>query len=119
MFHDDADEAPRDVVRSFMVTGLRTRPSIEELSLESMLSLADGVPAVPDTRLTTEQRALLELVVTPMSVAEVSAHLELPLRSALVVASDLIEIGLVERAAETNEMTIELLDQIRVALEAL
>lgn len=113
----DEDESS-SIVRAYMVTGFRTRSEIPELALESMVQTVPTA-TLPRTRLTTEQRAIIEMARAPVSVAELSAHLGLPLRTVLVVTGDLIGENLMTKAMEVNDMTIELLDQIRIALEAL
>ena len=99
-----------------MVTGLRTR-SVVEVALESMVRASDD--GTGRERLTTEQRAVLDLAKEPISVAEISAHLRLPLRTAIVLVGDLIRDGRMTTAEVVQDMTYELLDKIRIALEAL
>lgn len=110
------NDTPREVVRAFMVTGLRTRSDVD-VALESLVQTVPGIGR-PD-RLSTEQRALLDLAEDRLSVAELSAHLRLPLRTVLVLVGDLINDRLMTKAEVVDEVTYELLDKIRIALEAL
>jgi len=86
---DDAEvhgEATR-VVRPYTVTGGRTRPSGVELPLEALVQRS-GNP--PPAGLQLERRRIVELCDDRLlSVAEVAAHLSLPLGVVRVLVSDL------------------------------
>jgi hypothetical protein len=78
------------VVRPYTLTGGRTRPGRSNLALEALVR---GVaPANPSD--TTESRRILELTTSEiLSVAELSAHLSLPLGVVRVLVGDLADAG--------------------------
>jgi Protein of unknown function (DUF742) len=85
------DDAAGRLVRPFTVSNGRTRPSIP-MDLLSMV-LATG--RVPTEQLEPEHVRALRLCTAPTTVAEVSAHLRLPVAITKVVLSDLIDYGAV------------------------
>ncbi|WP_242902752.1 DUF742 domain-containing protein [Actinomadura terrae] len=88
------DDAGR-LVRPYTVTAGRTRPSVE-LSLLSLVVAADRPPPTADP----EYARALDLCRRPTSVAEVAAHLQLPVVVTKVVLSDLLD-----RRAMTTQAT--------------
>lgn len=79
--HDDASS-----VRPYAMTGGRTTVSVADLPMEA---LVEGL-VEPDVQLTGERRRILELTATRyLSVAELSAHLRLPLGVVRVLVNDL------------------------------
>ncbi|MEH3076616.1 DUF742 domain-containing protein [Quadrisphaera setariae] len=88
--HDDGEELP--TVRPYAVAGGRRAPSAAELPLEALVQ-ALGAPA---TGMTRECRSILELTASGwLSVAELSAHVRLPVPVARVVIADLQRSGAV------------------------
>lgn len=82
----DDDDHDTHSVRPYTVTGGRTAVSTTELPMEA---LVEGLVA-PDVRLTPERRRILELTASGyLSVAELSAHLRLPLGVVRILVSDL------------------------------
>jgi hypothetical protein len=92
-----------DFVRPFIMTGGRTRAERRDLRLETMLETV----AAPSGHLPSEQRRMLDACRTPMSVAEVSAQLDLVIGVVTVIAGDLIAQGLLE-VHHTDPVEIEL-----------
>jgi hypothetical protein len=87
-------------VRTYVITGGRVRPSRNTIGPEALLVAAGpeagpvrgaGRLVVPSTG---EQRALLRMCERLLSVAEAAAHLGLPVSVVAVVASDLVDAGL-------------------------
>jgi hypothetical protein len=88
-----------DFVRSYVITGGRRLPSADELSLHTLVTIA------PDRTLPLgagpEVRAIWELCAGGyLSVAEVAAHLSLPVGVARLLLTDLFEQGHLLRRAE-------------------
>jgi len=82
----DEEEDDAYAVRPYAVSGGRTSVSTTDLPMEA---LVEGM-AEPDVQLTPERRRILELTATQyLSVAELSAHLKLPVGVVRVLVSDL------------------------------
>jgi hypothetical protein len=93
--HDELDELDEDarVVRPYTLTRGRTRPRRSDLALEALVR---GVPGVVTAGETAERRRILELTGSSIqSVAELSAHLSLPLGVVRILVGDLADEGLV------------------------
>lgn len=88
----DDDAGP--VVRPYVVTGGRVRAPGDGFDLVAFVLAMDGEPA-PGLVLQPEHRAILALADRPLSVAEISAHLDLPLGVVRVLLDDLLTGGLV------------------------
>ena len=92
LFEDESVEDAR-VVRPYALTRGRTRPGRADLPLEALVR---GVAGISDPAGTLERRRILELVRGEiLSVAELSAHLSLPLGVVRVLVGDLADDGLV------------------------
>jgi hypothetical protein len=91
---DGDEEAPSSLrVRPYTMTNGRTDTEVN-LSLETMIHTVEG--AEVDDRNATEAAAIVELCATePLSIAEISAHLSLPLQVAKVLVGDLVTVGAV------------------------
>ena len=101
----DDDAGP--VVRPYAMTGGRTRPSSGEFDLIALI-VAIQPAAVVGGELGPEQAAIIELCQRPTSVAEISAHLDLPVGIVRVFLGDLLDSGFIltrepRRAAHANE----------------
>ncbi|MGH8892726.1 MAG: DUF742 domain-containing protein [Actinomycetes bacterium] len=81
------------VVRPYALTRGRTRPGRADLPLEALVCCVDGAR---DPVGTSERRRILELTGDEiLSIAELSAHLSLPLGVVRVLVGDLADEGLV------------------------
>jgi|694.fasta_scaffold71052_5 hypothetical protein len=81
--------------RSYVLTGGRTRPAVD-LPIETLL-VPTGKGLKNVDRLTAENKRIMEVCArSSQSVAEVSAHLQLPLGVARVLAGDLVAHGLMK-----------------------
>jgi hypothetical protein len=86
---------PGRLVRPYALTGGRTRSIGEDLPFETLVvTTADGTARSPE--LTWEQRAIAEMCQRPVSVAEVAAHLQVPLVVARVLVGDMCAAHLVD-----------------------
>jgi hypothetical protein len=82
------DDDPDDAVRPYFVTGGRTRSSVD-LQFETIIvATARGKSAA--RRLGFERAEILAVAAEPISIAEVSATLKIPLTVALVLVGDLV-----------------------------
>jgi hypothetical protein len=124
MAGDELDEGgPAFRVRSYVITQGRTRSSVD-LPLETIVKVTpQGVSATP--RLALERKQIVSLCSAPISIAEISAHLHLPLGVARVLVGDMAEQGLLHshkpQHATTGEQRpdLKLLERVLDGLQAL
>ncbi|WP_405012108.1 DUF742 domain-containing protein [Kitasatospora sp. NBC_01539] len=81
-------------VRPYVITGGRSRPSRNVLALESLVSTVPGADTA-GAELNREHRRILALCGRLLAVAEISAHLHLPLSVVKVLVGDLWDLGAV------------------------
>ena len=92
LYEEETVEEAR-VVRPYALTRGRTRPVRAGLALEALVR---GVTGAQDPVGTSERRRILDLTRDQiLSVAELSAHLSLPLGVVRVLVGDLADEGLV------------------------
>jgi hypothetical protein len=92
LYDEDVVEDAR-VVRPYALTRGRTRPGRSDLRLEALVR---GVVGIADPHPSPERRRILERATSSiLSVAELSAHLSLPLGVVRVLVGDLADEGLV------------------------
>jgi hypothetical protein len=103
------------VIRPFMLTGGRTRPRQEGLRIESLVQVRPGESL---DRLRFETRRIVELCTQPVSLAELSGRMRVPLGVVRVLVSDLVSDGVLTKA-ERADHTIALLERIRDRVRAL
>jgi hypothetical protein len=108
-------------VRSYVLTGGRTR-SGTDLPLETMVRVTTlGTSAAP--RLALERKKIVSLAADPLSLAEISAHLSIPLGVARVLVGDMVEEGLLDShkpAVEKGERPdVALLEKVLDGLQTL
>lgn len=119
---DDPPRANRLRIRPYALTGGRVRSSTE-LALETIVRVtARG--ETDAAGLAVEGRRICELCVEPTSIAEVSAHLHLPLGVARVLVGDLVTDGLLDSQAnpapgDGSRPDLRLLERVLDGLQAL
>ncbi|MQA07343.1 MAG: DUF742 domain-containing protein [Pseudonocardiaceae bacterium] len=89
-----ASSPRRSLVRPYARTGGRTRADYD-LAIETLISTTDQGRNHRGAAI-TEHKSICELCQRPRSVAEVAAHLALPLGVAKVLLADMANIGLVQ-----------------------
>ena len=115
-----AAEAGDELVRGFMLTRGRTRATVQELPIETVVSapITISLSLQPASR-DREQQRVRDLLIGPMSIAEVSAHLMIPLRAAVVICSEMVAAGLLTAGSTVDSNDTDLLHKIRSALQLL
>ncbi len=109
-------------VRPYTLTGGRTRTEVD-LGLETQIRTTEqGLRRVD--RLALELRDIVDICRQPLSVAEVSAHLHVPLQVAKVLVGDLITSGDIETNAvaateQSGRPDIQLLERVLEGLQSL
>ena len=89
----DNRQEPGRLVRPYYMTGGRARPTQDDLEIEALVSTTAQGDRSP--KLTVEQRAIIALCRDLLSVAEVSARLDLPLGVTRVLIGDMAAEGMV------------------------
>jgi len=119
---DEHDDTPALRVRSYVLTGGRTRSEVD-LPIETLVKVTpQGVSAAP--RLALERKKIVSLCDAPISIAEVSAHLSVPLGVARVLVGDMCEEGFLTNFKPQHAMTgerpdLKLLERVLDGLQAL
>jgi hypothetical protein len=100
---EDQPAAERRRVRPYAMTGGRTRPAHTDLEIEALVSTTSlGERA---QNLSVEQRAIAALCRDILSIAEISARLDLPLGVTRVLVGDMADedMVLIHRPAQTGD----------------
>ena len=113
---DDDDAPDENLVRPFVITGGRTRHATVHLRVEALVVATDTQPA---GTLQFEHATIIEICQTPISVAEVSARVGVPLGVAQILVGDLADAGLVRVHEATPMATPALLLRMIDAVRAL
>jgi hypothetical protein len=85
-------DAAGRLVRPFTLTGGRTRPSRADFTLITTVTAVDPPPAWAP-RLQPEHARILTRCAEPIAVAELAAHLDLPVSVVVIMLCDLLEAG--------------------------
>jgi hypothetical protein len=112
---EDQPAAGRRRVRPYSMTGGRTRSAHTELEIEALVSTTS-------VKLTVEQRAIAALCRDILSIAEVSARLDLPLGVTRVLVGDMADDGLVmvHRPTQTGDRPdLALLERVLYGLRSI
>ena len=106
-------------IRPYAITGGRTRARTD-VPIEAIVYRTPSGEAATG-RLTLERGQIVGLVSVPQSVAELSAHLKLPLGVVRVVVGDLVEEGLlgVNSQSGNGRPDLRLLERVLDGLQAL
>ena len=90
--HLEEVEEETYTVRPYAVTGGRTSPTSSDLPVEALVQALGE----PEVTMTPEKRRILELTSSQyLSVAELSAHVRLPVPVVRIVVGDLADAGAV------------------------
>ncbi|WP_344463172.1 DUF742 domain-containing protein [Kitasatospora kazusensis] len=114
-------------VRPYVITGGRSRPSRNVLALESLVSTAPAAglgepPDLADDALNREHLRILALCRELLSVAEIAAHLALPLGVVKVLIGDLWDLGAVHvrpPVQQAERLPSTLLEEVLLGLRQL
>ncbi len=99
------DAAAGPLVRPYTLTGGRTAPTTGGLDLVAYVLTVEPSPA-PNPSRQPEHLAALRLCQHPVTVAEVAAHLGLPVGVVRILLSDLIAEGLVMVREPASDMQL-------------
>ena len=101
-----ATRRPNRLVRPYVLTGGRTKPSGAGIELDATI-LATDVPPEHDRRSSPETRRIVAICRRPTALAEVAARATLPVGVVRVLVGDLLTAGVidVQRAAPADAPT--------------
>ncbi|MFB7501684.1 DUF742 domain-containing protein [Streptomyces sp. NPDC056161] len=112
-------DAAGRLVRPFTLTGGRTRPSRADFTLITTVTAIDPQPAWAD-RLQPEHARILKRCARPIAVAELAAHLDLPVSVVVILLCDLLEEGRITthrpHPVSSGAPDLELLRKVREGL---
>jgi len=108
-------------IRPYALTGGRTRSSTD-LPIEALVrTTPDGQAA--QERLALERKRIVTLCTRPLSVAEISAHLHVPIGVVRVLVGDMSSEGLLDtmqpKATNDDRPDIKLLERVLDGLHTL
>jgi hypothetical protein len=109
------DVADDLVIRPFLLTGGRTRPTRDDLRVESLIQ---SVTDASTETLRFEGRRIVEICRQPTSIAELSGALAVPLGVVRVLVSDLVAEGRVS-VVQQQQLSIQMMERIRDRVRAL
>src|SRR4051794_9104532 len=116
------DDEAGPLVRPYALTRGRTKPATREgFEMIAIIATAGTAPFASPS-VWPEHLAILELCVRPLSVAEISAQLHLPLVVIRVLLGDLLDNGLIvvrRPVQEDRPFSEHLLREVLHGLEAL
>ncbi len=117
--HYDDGEDPVFRVRPYALTGGRTRSNLD-LPLETLVLMSARGRAVID-QVSLEQRQILAMAESVISLAELSAHLDVVIGAIRVIVGDLVVSGFLESrsGSVTEQPDIKLLERVLDGLKAL
>ena len=118
----DGHDEPGLRVRSYVLTGGRTRSSTD-LPFETVVRVTDRGRVLAGG-LTLERKDIVARCERPLSIAEISAHLHIPLGVARVIVGDMTDEGLLTASAPQHtgngaRPDLSLLERVLDGLQAL
>jgi hypothetical protein len=112
----EQDGEPGDrAVRPFVMTGGRTRPLVDDLRIETLVTAKRASMTAP---LKFEERTVVQLCQRAHSLAEIGAKLGVPIGVARVIVADLVTTGHVS-VSESAELPISVIERMRDLVRAL
>ncbi|MFJ1708674.1 DUF742 domain-containing protein [Kitasatospora sp. NPDC088346] len=113
-------------VRPYVITGGRSGSDRPGLAIESLVQALPAAGLDPDLlagdHLNREHQRILTLCHDLLSVAEIAAHLRLPVSVVRVLVDDLRDLGAVQvrpPARQTDRLSTALLEEVLVGLRQL
>lgn len=102
--------------RLYTITDGRSGTTRRSLDLVTLIVAEND----PDPALSPEKASILRLCQSPMSVAEVSSHVRLPVGIVQILLEDLLDTGAVTaRVAQADPVDVGLLERVLHRLETL
>ncbi|MCU1686692.1 MAG: hypothetical protein JWQ81_7431 [Amycolatopsis sp.] len=112
---EDEPEAGGHAVRPFVMTGGRTRPLVDDLRIETLVTATRAALTAP---LKFEELTVVRLCQRAHSIAEIGAELHVPVGVARVIVADLVTTGHVS-VQKSAELPISVIERMRDLVKAL
>ena len=115
----DPSDAPGPLVRPYAVTRGRTRSTVD-IAIEALVQTVPGTDG--DRVVGSERQRIVELCSEVQSLAEIAAHLRVPLGVARVLVGDMAEEGFVQVHAPgslDDQLGVYLLERVLSGLRKL
>ncbi len=113
------------LVRPFTLTRGRTRPSQDVFTLITLVTTAHLPMAPVGHGMQPEHARILRMCAQPLAVAEISAYLDLPVSTTIILLCDLLEQGRIQArppiqsVSSAQDQQITLLQKVRDGLARL
>ena len=117
----DRPEDPRRRIRPYSMTAGRTVPARSDLELEALVSTTQQ-GRLEAAWLALERRSIVESCQQTQSIAEISAHLGMPVNVTRILVGDMFEEGLVvvyQPPTQGTRPSVELLERVLHGLRGL
>ncbi|MFH9983407.1 DUF742 domain-containing protein [Streptomyces sp. NPDC017179] len=114
-------DAAGRLVRPFTLTSGRTRPSRADFTLITMVTAVDPPPERA-ARLQPEHARILRRCAESITVAELAAHLDLPVSVVVIMLCDLLDAGRISvrrPSPVSRTLDLDLLQKVRDGLDRL
>lgn len=111
------DENAGPVVRLYAMAPGRSRRDGVEFAVSTLVRCTGR--SVAEAELSSEKAAILRLCTRAVSVAEIAAHLMLPLGTVAVLLGDLRDGGLIQTPPVEVQPAVDLLARLRDGLQVL
>lgn len=113
---ETGDDVDASLVRPYVITGGRTRATTADLAVETVVTTARRTDA---TTLGFERGKIAALCVEPLSIAELSSHLDVPLGVSRVLVTDMVTEGLLDSHDRAEGCDVELIEALIEGIRAL
>jgi hypothetical protein len=113
--HTADPDAGAHAVRPFVMTGGRTRPLVDDLRIETLVTATRAAMTAP---LKFEEFTVVRLCQRAHSIAEIGAELRVPIGVARVIVADLVTTGHVS-VQEAAVLPISVIERMRDLVRAL
>lgn len=105
------------LIRPYVLTGGRTRASADDIPVETLVRATADSDAGAGSGF--ERPKIIELCGSPTSVAEVAAHLAVPIGVARVLVSEMVAEGLLAKYQTASSGDVELIERLINGIRAL
>jgi Protein of unknown function (DUF742) len=110
------DQTESSLVRPYVITGGRTQATKDDLTVETVVTVANKADV---STLGFERAKIAALCVEPLSIAEISSFLDVPLGVSRVLVTDMVSEGLLDSHARSMGDDVELIEALIKGIRSL